>query len=119
VSDHFGEKVSEQQVCAALAGVAAKFLMVACEGRAYTVYIESEDGADAGRRLETALLENVHYRYCRELGQLEPVRVFRVARDGQTRYLAACEARGQRLGNVKPVLLQRAGGWDHVFEEAR
>ena len=70
-----------------------------------------------GRRLEAALLENVHYRYCRELGQLELVRVVRVARDGQTRYLAACQARGQRLGDVKPVLLQRAGGWSDVFGE--
>lgn len=117
VSDHFGEKVSEQQVRAALAGVSARFLMVACEGNAYTVYIESDNAADVGQRLETALLANVHYRYCRELGQLEPVRLFRVARDGQSRYLAASYARGQRLGNVKPGLLQRAGGWQQVFQE--
>jgi hypothetical protein len=116
VSDHFGEKVSEQQVRAALAEVAARFVMVACEGRAYTVYIESDDGLEVGQRLESRLLENVHYRYCRELGQLEPVRVFRIARDAQTRYLAARQARGQRLGNVKPVLLQQSGGWDKVFE---
>jgi hypothetical protein len=119
VSDHFGEKVSEQQVQSALAGVKARFLMVACEGRAYTLYIESDDGDDVAHRLESELLGNVHYRYCRELGQLEPVRVFRIARDGQTRYLAACHARGQCLGNVKPLLLQREGGWQPVFAEAR
>lgn len=116
VSDHYGEKVSECQVRAAMDGVQARFLMVACEGRAYTVYIESDDPADIGRRLETALMENVHYRYCRSLGQLDPVRVVRIARNAQSRYLAACRQRGQRLGNVKPVLLQRTGGWQRVFE---
>lgn len=118
ISDCFGEKVSEEQVRAALDGIEARFLMVVCEDRAYTVYSESDDAADVGLRLEAALLQNVHYRYCRELGQLESVRVFRIARNGQARYLAECQARGQRLGSVKPTMLQRTGGWRSVFEEA-
>jgi hypothetical protein len=116
VSDHFGEKVSEQQVQAALAGVAARFVMVACEGRAYTIYIESDDGADAEQRLEAALLKNVHYRYCRQLGQLEPARAFRIRHGGAAAYLAECQVRGQRLGGIKPLVLQRHGGWSEVFE---
>jgi len=119
VSDRFGEKVSEQQVHAALAEVRADFLLVACEGKAYTLFIESDAGESElrrlGERLEQALRENVHYRYCRELGQLAPVRVFRIVSGGSRRYLAAARERGQRLGEIKPVLLRRDGGWAQVF----
>ncbi len=119
VSDRFGEKVSEQQVRAALADLPAEFLLVACEGKTYTLFVESprpdRELAAWGAKLESSLCENVHYRYCRELGQLEPVRVVRVTSGSQSRYLAACQSRGQRLGDVKPVLLQRADGWMNVF----
>jgi hypothetical protein len=66
--------------------------------------------------LESTLQRNAHYRYCRELGQLKPVRVFRVTRGGQTRYLAARQTRGQQLGNVKPTIMDREGGWTDIFE---
>ena len=119
VSDRFGEKVSEHQVRRALTGLAAKFLLLACEGTAYTLYAESSSPdnelAAWGKELESSLCRNVHYRYCRELGQLEPVRVVRIGSDGRIRYLAACQSRGRRLGEVKPVLLERTGGWMNVF----
>ena len=119
VSDHFGEKVSEQQVDAALTGMPARFLLVACEGTAYTMFVESSlsnsELEDWGAKLESVLCENVHYRYCRELGQLKPVRVIRVFGHGRNLYLAACHLRGQRLGDIKPALLQRTGGWTQVF----
>lgn len=119
VSDHFGEKVSEQQVRAALAGLSAEFALVACEGRAYTLYVESPLPAEAlaawAEKLEAALLENVHYRYCRALGQFEPVRVFRIAHGGKTAWLTECVQRSQRLGDIKPQLLSRHGGWSRAF----
>ena len=115
VSDQFGEKVSEQQVRAGLAGVAAKFMLVACEANAYTVYIEG-DAVGVGERLEAALLENVHYRYCRELGQLERVREVRTTR-GHERYLVECHRRGQKLGEIKPSCLSREPGWIRVFAQ--
>jgi len=121
VSDRFGEKVNEAHVRAALEGANAEFLLVACEDHAYTLYVEAAGKSDAelaalGRKLEAALQENVHYRYCRDLGQLAPVRVFRIARSGLVRYIAARHARGQRLGNVKATLLRRDSGWAEVFE---
>jgi hypothetical protein len=119
VSDRFGEKVSEQQVRAALAGVEASFLLVACEERAYTLYIESAQTDAAiqrmGEQLEQCLLENVHYRYCRQLGQLDPIQIRRIREKGYARYLAACCERGQKLGEIKPMLLERTGGWEEVF----
>ena len=121
VSDRFGEKVNEAHVRAALAGANAEFLLVACEDRAYTLYVEAAGKSDAelaalGGKLEAALQENVHYRYCRDLGQLAPVRVFRIAGGGLIRYVAERHARGQRLGNVKATLLRRDSGWTEVFE---
>ena len=121
VSDRFGEKVNETHVRTALADANAEFLLVACEDHAYTLYVEAAGKSDSelaalGGRLETALQGNVHYRYCRDLGQLAPMRVFRITRNGLIHYLAARHARGQRLGNVKTTLLQHDSGWTDIFE---
>ncbi|MCG3150430.1 MAG: hypothetical protein PCFJNLEI_03916 [Verrucomicrobiae bacterium] len=123
VSDRFGEKVSELQVAAALVGLSAEFVLVACEGRAYTLFAETEMADETlevwAEKLEMALRENVHYRYCRELGQLEPVQAFRIVTGGAATYLAVCQARGQRLGDVKPVWLSRQDGWVEHFKGRR
>ncbi len=121
VADHFGEKVSEEQVRSALAGVSAPFLMVACEGKAYTLFVEAPETSDAellalGARLEEALRANLHYRYCRSLGQLDAARVFRVTARGHESRLAARQKRGQRLGEIKPVLLEKDSGWSQELE---
>ncbi len=120
VSDRFGEKVSEDQIRSALRGLRSDFAMVACEDRAYTLFIQADQACDRelleyGERLEKALIKNIHYRYCRSLGQLEAVRIFRITRRGLHAYLAACKERGQQLGNAKPVWLHCSGGWERVF----
>ena len=118
VSDHFGEKVSEEHVRAALR-ISTRFAMVARDGNAYTLFVEATE--DDGRlrfiaeRLDAALQSNIHYRYCRQLGQLGPVRVFRVASRGRETYLEESRRRGQRLGNVKPSVLRVDTGWSTVF----
>src|SRR5262249_7997938 len=118
VSDRFGEKLNERHVRQSLdallgrRGITPEFAMVAYEegaGRpAYTLFIESPGQSDAalyllGADLEAALAENYHYRYCRKLGQLAPLRVVRIERDGLATYLAVCQQHGQRLGDIKPV----------------
>jgi hypothetical protein len=119
VSDHFGEKVSELQVATALEGLPAKFALVACEGRTYTLFVETDRDDDelllAAERLEAALQDNVHYRYCRQLGQLDRVRLFRIEGRGAEAYLGECQRRGQRLGDVKPTVLRADSGWAKVF----
>lgn len=123
VSDRFGEKVSELHVASTLAGLPAEFALVACEGRAYTLFVESHLPNEAlevwVEKLETALQENVHYRYCRELGQLDHVQAFRIVTGGAATYLAVCQARGQRLGDVKPIWLSRQDGWSEHFKGRR
>lgn len=137
ISDWFGEKLNERHVRQALDELLARhaiqpvFAMVACDeagvspltsGRfAYTLFIEAPEIADdtlkrLGYELETALQENYHYRYCRELGQLGPLRVFRIVGGAAAAYLAACQAHGQRAGDIKLVALHRLGGWAQVFQ---
>lgn len=121
VSDRFGEKVNERHVQAALdaIGLAAEFVMVVCEGNAYTLFAETGESDDrllaAAEQLEEALQENIHYRYCRQLGQLQPVCSFRIEHGGRPAWLAECARRGQRLGEVKPLVLSRHDGWAKVF----
>jgi hypothetical protein len=87
---------------------------------AYTLFIEAPAAADdtlrlLGDNLEAALQENYHYRYCRQLGQLGPLRVFRIDGNALATYLRACQAHGQRAGDIKPVALHRLGGWSQFF----
>jgi hypothetical protein len=143
ISDWFGEKLNERHVNQSLAELFARhalqpaFGMLACENLdathfpsalhlesghfAYTLFIEAPTLTDdilrlLGSELETALQENYHYRYCRELGQLGPVRVFRINRDALAAYLSFCQTHGQRAGDIKPVALHRLGGWSQVFQ---
>jgi hypothetical protein len=69
--------------------------------------------------LDHALAANPHYRYCRDLGQLAPVRVCVMRRNGYAAYVAECRRRGQRLGDVKASPLSRHAGWAAVFARAR
>jgi hypothetical protein len=130
ISDRFGEKLNERHVRQALDGalnahaVRPTFAMVACEEgsnrHAYTLFIEAQGQPDGvlrllGDELEEALLENYHYAYCRDLGQLDAVRVFRVESGALDVYLSVCQAHGQRLGDIKPVALHHLGDWSRAF----
>jgi len=124
VSDHFGEKLNEQFVANALERLFAKhnlspsFFMLAPEdekGFRYVLYIESHDCEDGlARDFDDALRDNFHYDYCRKLGQLEAAQIVRVTRGAET-YLRACQSRGQKLGDIKPALLQKSTGWNKWF----
>lgn len=121
VADHFGEKLNEifvrERLQGALSGVAYAFAMIACDGDAYVLYIES-DASDAELSsatsvMETALREALHYDHCRRLGQLRPLRFLRV-RGGAASYLRARSAT-QNLGDIKIPALDREQGWGARF----
>jgi hypothetical protein len=86
---------------------------------AYTLFLEAEAPAATLRRvrdaLEVALRQNYHYDYCRDLGQLGPLRLFSVAEGASETYTAVCQARGQRPGDVKPTTLDRGRDWSSAF----
>lgn len=129
ISDHFGEKLHEEHVAAVLQqvttihGLRPLFCMLAYEESpvpAYLLFIEEPIACDrtlqaAGAKIDAQLMENFHYCYCRRLGQLAPLRVFRIDQDGQEFYLRHCRQLGQRLGTVKPLALHRSSGWKDLF----
>jgi hypothetical protein len=132
LSDHFGEKLNEYHVGQALTrlfeqrALQPTLAMLTCEEAAgqpaYILFIELDeriaDGQLAGlvSELEMSLRENFHYRYCRDLGQLGPVRLFRIKAGGLESYLSVCQAHGQRAGDIKPTALHRRRGWLQAFE---
>lgn len=114
VSDLFGEKLSEGFLRQVMAAVAPppEFYLFAPEGDHYVLYFKGS----AVPAIEGALRQNFHYDYCLQLGQLKPLRLFRLTGDPRREYLEGCAARGQRLGDVKPAVLSLQGGWDRVFK---
>lgn len=119
VSDRFGEKLNEVFVQDALAGlgISEGFHMLAPEGDRYVLYIAAAHrGAVDGGMIDEALCANFHYDYCRRLGQLKAVRVFQLTGDPGREFLEESVQRGQRLGNIKPAVLNLQGGWDKVFK---
>ena len=129
ISDRFGEKLNERHASEALRGVldsyapAAHFAMLAFEqeSSSYTLFIEAEGVREAdllslGHHVEGELRENHHYRYCRDLGQLGYLRVFRVRREAAETYQAVCRSGGQQAGDIKPAALHVMGEWSRHFD---
>lgn len=130
VSDHYGEKLNSMHVQHALESALAKhdtppaFAMVAFDdsesGPAYALFVESNRVSDqslisSGREIENALRQNYHYDYCRDLGQLAALKVFRIEGGAQQVYVKVCQANGQRIGGLKPSALNNLSGWSRSF----
>jgi GH3 auxin-responsive promoter len=126
VSDRCGEKLSDGFVTAVLArifeaSVVPRFAMLAPEptadGIAYTLLIEPAGplSPNLAALLERELRANPHYAWCVDLGQLRPARVVCVGPHADRVYIEACVARGQRLGDVKPVSLHADSGWERLY----
>jgi hypothetical protein len=125
ISDWFGEKLEERFIAHILEDIFTKhnilpsFAMLTPDdenGFRYVLYVESNTYAkDLNNELDSALRTNFHYDYCRKLGQLEAVEVVYVF-NGAECYLKACQARGQKLGNIKQSVLQKTRGWRSWFE---
>jgi hypothetical protein len=129
VSDRFGEKLDERHASEALREELARrapdasFAMLAFEEKSssYTLFVEAEGAQETtllslAHRIEERLCENHNYRYCRDLGQLGYLRVFRVGRGAAETYQAVCRSGGQRAGDIKPVALHAMGDWSRRFE---
>jgi hypothetical protein len=124
VSDWFGEKLHEEHVgevlarCFAQAGIIPRFALLACEPTrtppAYALYLEPEGALprpdSLAAQLDQALSSNIHYANCRALGQLGPP-VIRPVQEGAARYLQRALGQGQRMGDIKPRVLDARGDW--------
>jgi hypothetical protein len=125
ISDLFGEKLSETFVAKAIqqsladSGVKPQFTLLAPDKEAtgwhYTLYVEGGPAPHLSERLERALRENPQYAHCRELGQLNPVRVFAITARGYETFAARLVSEGKRLGDIKPVPLCSKADWSEIF----
>ena len=126
VSDLRGEKLNALFVANTLVEFEccriASFAMLAPSAARtphYTLFLESSDcQSDLALRLDQRLQANPHYAYCRRIGQLGELRIFRINRDARDSYVNHCAALGQRAGSVKMTALDRRFGWEHVFRGA-
>jgi hypothetical protein len=108
VSDLVGEKLTEPFVADCLEGVPGFRLLVPEARRTgYVLIAETNVSLDD---IEQRLRRNPQYAYARRLGQLQPLRLIRVARLFE-RYTDAQIKRGVRLGDVKPAVLRNERDW--------
>lgn len=130
VSDRFGEKLNSMHVQEALDAALAEhdispeFAMVSFDdaesGPAYALFVESNRASDrallsSGTDLEKSLRQNYHYSYCRDLGQLDALRVFRIESGARHVYVKVCHENGQRIGGLKLSALNNLAGWSESF----
>lgn len=125
VSDLFGEKLSEAFVTDAIQetldtlDTTPRFVLLAPDedsvGCRYTLYFEGTPPSQLAGALDRALRQNPHYAYCRDLGQLLPLRLFVVAERGYEIFAKRQTANGGSLGSVKPSLVSRMSGWSNIF----
>lgn len=129
-SDLVGEKLDERFVTDAITHVrehsdaAFRFAFLAPErgehSQGYALFLESPAPDDrlraAGLMLDHKLQHNMQYLVARQLGQLQPVRVFRIRRGGPAAYLRRCVDDGQQLGDIKPLVFDTRNGWSDWFE---
>ena len=126
VSDLRGEKLNALFVANALSEFeccrCASFAMLAPSIAGtphYSLFLESGCWRpDLCVRLDQKLQANPHYAYCRRIGQLGEVRIFRIDHDARQSYVTHCAALGQRAGNVKMTALDKRSGWERVFPGA-
>jgi hypothetical protein len=108
VSDLVGEKLTEPFVADCLDGLPGFRLLVPDGQRTgYVLIAETDVSLDD---VEQRLRRNPQYAYARRLGQLQPLRLLRVAKLFE-RYTDAQIKRGVRLGDVKPAVLRNERDW--------
>lgn len=126
VSDLCGEKLSEAFVADAIHHVAAalktklRFALLAPEQTAnawhYNLYLESNGDPSAWEKpMEAQLRLNPHYDYCRQLGQLEALRICPIESGAHEMFLRHEISHGKRLGEVKTTILSRRTDWAQQF----
>jgi hypothetical protein len=126
ISDWFGEKLEEQFVASLLEQIFNRhslspvFAMLAPEDDAGFRYVYTSKAICDLTHLhsgpDSALRANFNYDYCRKLEQIHSATVVCITHGAES-YLRACQLRGQKLGNVKPLVLQKTQGWDSYFDK--
>lgn len=135
VSDFYGEKLNEAHVSDIVRALFENFdnlekppdfALLAPAGTPPERYMLYFGGPQKPERLsalsaplEQRLRENVHYAYCRDLGQLKEATVCWVGSDAYERYQRVFLERGVKAGDIKPSPLDRQAIWETVFARER
>ncbi|MEK6828141.1 MAG: GH3 auxin-responsive promoter family protein [Nanoarchaeota archaeon] len=133
ISDLFGEKINQMHVSSIFKKlfkkykISARFHMLApCKNNprdiSYVIFIEPTQ--KIGKNLilkfydafETELKNNYHYFNCRKLDQLKMARLFLIRANGMQFFISECRKKGQKLGNIKPPVLNKDFGWENKFD---
>ena len=116
VSDLFGEKLNEiflRDVVKSL-NIDFRFCMFAPKTDHYVLYILTDDNLSSDE-IDEKLRTNFHYDYCRKLGQLKMLRIFKLTENCEKEYVGFYQKKGQKLGNIKLKILSKENEWDKVF----
>ena len=113
VSDHFGEKLTPEAVELWIPTRQGP-CFVAFEQDGYVLYGRG-DLLQAVRDGEQSLCFFYHYRLCRELGQLAPLRGYELEENAWEPFYARLESLGRRQGEVKPLALRLEVDWSHYL----
>jgi len=127
-----GEKLEENHVKKAVesslknSDATAEFFLFSPEineaSAFYTLFIEPSEnlsekqGVNILKNLEKALCMNFHYQYARDLGQLQPTKLFLISSGGLGSYTERALKMGQRLGDIKSLILDTKTGWHNYFK---
>ena len=79
----------------------------------YVLYIKSDI---MPKNIDEKLRENFHYDYCRKLGQLKELKIFKLTGNPKQEYINGCVEQGQRIGDIKSTALSLKDGWDEIFK---
>ena len=125
ISDRAGEKLSATFVARSIDTLMSelrlnwRFTLLApeVEGSScrYILFFEGDDCADAAQKLDTLLRENPHYAWCRDIGQLQPLKTHRVV-NAYEKFTNRQLKAGKRLGDIKPSVLSSETDWLKHFQ---
>jgi hypothetical protein len=126
-SDLCGEKLNESFVASVIKQVLDfeyRFVMMGVDQSVehrktpgYILFLEAAGPIPEGLAevFDRALAANLHYAYCRSLGQLMPLKIHRIACDGEAIVLQHLAKHNRVLGQIKPTVLNTAHDWQSVF----
>ncbi len=132
ITDLFGEKISEGHVEKIFRqlfrkySISPNFFMLAptkFNGKdvSYVCYVQFNKVTTKSQlkqftsAFELELRKNYHYDYCRKLDQLKELKLFSINSDGLQTYLKIMNLKGQKLGNIKPNILNKYLEWHKKF----
>lgn len=112
ISDLFGEKVEELFVSQIREMLNADFFMIAPQKSRYVLYIKADK---IKIDVENEMRKNFHYDYCRKLGQLDKLAIFRLTGNPESEYIERLRAEGIKIGDIKLNALSLKDDWDQYF----